>query len=184
MPRDPMPLTEQEQFTLRRLLDKRSQTLPEAQQERDRERDREARLQAKQAKLVAEEQKLSRRLAQLHVDIDCVSAELFRLAPSGVSFRFVNERLQQLNTLVPTQSFFNTRFDNLDQKQIQLLAEIGLATFEAATHPKGRKTLREKMAGIEVSVGQDAPDAGGPSDGRAALAAAIIAAGKKRRNES
>ena len=186
MPRDlnPLPLSETEQHQLRRLLDRSGTSLAAAQEARDKERAEERRLRARQDKLAAEEGRLARRLAQLHVDIDTVSAQLFQLAPSGVAFRSVNEQLQKLGTLVPTQSFFNSRFDTLDQKQIRLLAEIGLAMYQDQTRPRGGKSLRERMADVKVDIGRDAPgDPGGPSDARAELAARIIAAGKKRRNE-
>jgi hypothetical protein len=105
----------------------------------------------------------------------------FRRDLQASAFRFVNERLQQLGTLAPTQSFFNTPFDTLDRKQIQLLGEIALSAFEASTPWKGGKPLRERMENIKVNIGPDVIDA--PSDDRAALARAILAAGRKRRGE-
>ena len=83
MPRDlnPTPLTESEEYQLKRLLDRGGQSLPEAQAQRDRERELEAKLQARRDKLAAEEARLSKRLAELHVDIDTVSAEIFKIAP-------------------------------------------------------------------------------------------------------
>jgi hypothetical protein len=189
MPRDlrpvnPTPLSESEEFQLKRLLDRRSQSLPEAQAQRDRERVEEARLRARQDKLAAEEARLARRLAQLHVDLDVVSSKLYQLAPSGIAFRTVNEQLKKLAELAPTQSFFNSRFDSLDQDQLMLLAEIGLAIFEMNTTPKGGKSsLRERMQSVKVDVGLDPADVPGPSDSRAALAAAIVRAGRRRRGE-
>ena len=178
-----MPLTESELFQLNRLLDKRRQSLPEAQAQRDRERDRERKLREKSDRLAAEEARLARRLAQLHVDIDTISGQLYQIAPHATAFRHVNERLQQLGTLVPKQSFFNTRFDTLDQNQIQLFAEIGLSLFEASTRRTGKPSLREKMKDVRVDIGPDGPGAGGPSDGRAELAARIVQAGRRRRGE-
>lgn len=49
--------------------------------------------------------------------------------------------------------------------------------------PKAGKSLREKMQTVDVYIGQDAPGAGGPPDDRAALAQAIVRAGKRRRGE-
>jgi hypothetical protein len=187
MPRDlrpvnPTPLSESEEFQLKRLLDRRSQSLPEAQAQRDRERVEEARLRARQDKLAAEEARLARRLAQLHVDLDVVSSKLYQLAPSGIAFRTVNEQLQKLADLVPSQSFFNSRFDSLDQNQIMLLAEIALSIFEMNTKQKSGPSLRERMAGVKVDIGMDAPGSDAPDD-RAALAKKIIESGKKRRGE-
>jgi hypothetical protein len=82
--------------------------------------------------------------------------------------------------LVPKQSFFNSRFDSFDRDQIMLLGEIALSMYEASTRPKGRP-LRERMEGVEVSIGPDVPGPGDASDPRAALAQAIIAAGQKAR---
>ncbi len=180
MPKDPVPLSETEQFQLNRLLDKRSQTLPEAQAQRDRERDQERKLRARQDRLAAEEQRLARRLAALHVDLDVVSAEIFRIAPSGVSFRHVSEKLQAFGELIKTQSYFGTRFDTMDRAQIQLLAEIGLAMYQDSVRPKGGKTLRDRMGSVKVEVGPGSPDGpGDAADPRVALAQAIIAAGRK-----
>lgn len=178
------PLSEDEEYQLKHLLDRRSQSLPEAQAARDRERDREARLRAQQDNLAAEEARLARRLAQLRIDIDVVSSEIFKIAPSGVDFRHVNGRLQQLNTLVPTQSFFNSPADNLDRDQLMLLAENALSAFEASTRSKARP-LRDRMAAVEVEIGPDAPGGSdGPIDGRAALVQAILAAGKKAKGKT
>jgi hypothetical protein len=185
-PRDlnPTPLSESEQFQLNRLLARTGENLAEARQRREKELALEAKLQAKRDKLAAEEARLAKRLAQLHVDLDVVSGEIFKLAPSGIAFRTVSGQLQQLAELAPKQSFFNSRFDTLDQTQIRLLAEIGLSLFEAGTRGKGGPSLREKMQNVRIDVGQDAPGEGGAApDNRSALAAAIIAAGKKRRNE-
>jgi hypothetical protein len=89
------------------------------------------------------------RLAELHVDIDVVSAEIFKLAPSGVAFRFVNEGLQKLGKLAPTQSFFNTRSDNLDRDQLMLLAQVALEMYQTSTRPRSSsRPLREKMQGV------------------------------------
>ena len=93
----------------------------------------------------------------------------------------MNEQLQKLGTLVPSQSFFNSRFDTLDQTQIRLLAEIGLSLFEASTRLKGGKPLRERMADVKVDIGRDVVSA--PSDDKAAMAAAIVRAGRRRRGE-
>ena len=60
-----------------------------------------------------------------------------------------------------------------------LLGEIALSMYEASTRPKGRP-LRERMEGVEVSIGPDVPGPGDASDPRAALAQAIIAAGQPR----
>ena len=187
MPRDlrspnPSPLSESEEFQLKRLLDRRAQSLPEAQAARDKERAQERRLQEKRDKLAAEKSRLAKRLAQLHVDLDVASAEIYKLSPSGTAFRFVNERLQQLGDIVPKQSFFNTRFDTLDQKQLLLLGEIALSLFEANARPKGGKPLRERMENIKVDIGPGGPDGpGDPSDDRAAMARAILEAGRKAR---
>lgn len=180
-PVDPRPLSKSEQYQLRSLLDRSGQSLAEAEAQRDRERDQERRLREKSDRLAAQEAKLSRRLAELRVDLDVCTAELYRTAPSGVAFRHVSQRLEQLAELVPKQSYFNSQFDTMDRAQIQLLAEIGLSLFEAAAHPKGRKTLRERMQGVDVNIGLDAVD-GAPND-KAAMAAAIVRAGRRRRNE-
>ena len=188
MPRDlkpinPTPLTEAEQYQLNRLLDRRAESLPEAQARREKERARERRLQEKRDKMAAEEARLSKRLAELRVDLDVVSAEIFQLASSGVAFRSVNEQLQKLATLVPTQSFFNTRYDTFDRSQIKLLGEIALSMYEAEARPKGGgRPLRERMKSVKAEVGLDA-GAAAPPDDRAALAAAIVQAGRRRRGE-
>jgi hypothetical protein len=186
MPRDlnPTPLTESEEYQLKRLLDRGGQSLPEAQAQRDRERELEAKLQARRDKLAAEEARLSKRLAELHVDIDTVSAEIFKIAPSGIAFRTVSKQLAELGELAPKQSFFNTPFDTLSRDQIQLLAEIGLSLFEAGSRGKGGPSLRERMQSVNIDVGPGPLERpGGPSDNRAQLAQAIINAGKKRRGE-
>ena len=131
----------------------------------------------KSDRLAAEEQRLSRRLAQLHVDIDCVSAEIFRIAPSGVAFRDVSEKLQAFGELVKTHGYFNTRHD-ISREQIQLIAEIGLAMYQDASRPKGAKSLREKMQGVEVDVGPGSPGDDVPPDSHAAMAQRILAAAK------
>ena len=182
MPKDLRPLSETEQFQLDRLLDRSGQSLAEAQRERDRGRDREARLRARSDRLAAEEARLARRLAQLRVDLDVCTAELYRIAPSGTAFRFANEGLQKLAAIIPGQSYFNTSHDFMDRDALMLIGEIALSLHAQATKPRG-KPLREKMAGVgEIGVGQDAPGGAAPND-RAALAAAIIKAGRRRRGE-
>jgi hypothetical protein len=192
MPRDhlrslnPPPLSESELFQLNRLLDRRGQSLPEAQAARDKERAQERRLQEKRDKLAAEEARLSKRLAELHVDIDCVTAEIFKIAPSGVAFRYVAGKLQEFGKLAQSFSSFNTPADNLDRNQLMLFAEIGLAMFKASTRPApGVPSLRQRMQNVSVDIGIDAPTQGGGdiNESRAAMAAAIIAAGKKARGE-
>ena len=185
MPRDlrpvnPRPLSESEEFQLKSLLDRRAESLPEAQARRDRERTQARKLQAKSDRLAAEEARLAKRLAQLHIDIDTVSAKLFQLSSSGVAFRSVSEQLQKLAQLVPTQSFFNSRFDTLDSKTIQLLGELALEMYEQAARPKGMP-LRRKMRGVaEINVGPS--DASGDfSDDRTALARQVLAAARKAR---
>jgi hypothetical protein len=84
---------------------------------------------------------------------------------------------------VPSQSFFDTQHDTLDRDQIMLLAEIGLSLFEASTKSKGDKSLREKMENVRVDIGPDPGGDGGPPDSRAALAQAIVRAGRRRRGE-
>lgn len=184
MPKDLLPLNESERFQLNRLLDRSGQSLAQAEAQRARERDQEARLRARQDKLAREEAQLSRRLAQLRVDLDVVSSQIYQIAPHATAFRFVHERLQQLGTLLPKQSFFNSSRDNMDAEAIQLLAEIGLAMHRESTRPKkGAKSLREKMESVAINIGPDAPGAGAPSDDKAAMAQAIIRAGRRRRNE-
>jgi hypothetical protein len=187
MPRDLRPtssLDPSEEMTLRRLLDKRALSEPEALAARAKERERERKLQAQLDRKAALEAKWSKRVAELRIDCDVISAEIHKTSPSGVAWRFVDEGLQKLAKLAPTQSFFGTRSDTLNRDQIMLLAEIGLAVFEASTKQKSGKSLREKMQGIEVNIGPSPPEGpGSPSDSRAQLAAAIVAAGKKRRNE-
>ena len=126
---------------------------------------------------------MARRLAQLRVDLDVCTAELYRIAPSGTAFRFANEGLQKLAATIPGQSYFNTAHDFMGRDALMLIGEIALSMHEQATKPKG-KPLREKMADVKVDIGPDAPNAGGPADGRAELAARIIAAGRKRRGEA
>lgn len=186
-PRDlnPTPLSQSERYQLDRLLARSGENLAEATRRREKELALEAKLQAKRDKLAAEEARLAKRLAQLHVDLDVVSAEIFKLAPSGIAFRTVSGQLQKLAELAPTQSFFNSRFDTFDQTQIRLLAEIGLSFFEAGTRGKGGPSLRERMQSVKIDVGPSPPGGdGGLVDNRAQLAAAIVAAGKKRRNKS
>jgi hypothetical protein len=186
MPRDlrpinPRPLSESEEFQLRQLLDRRAENLPEAQARRDKDRAQERKLREKSDRLAAEEARLAKRLAQLHVDLDTVSAKLFQLSSSGVAFRSVNEQLQKLAQLVPTQSFFNSRFDTFDRDQIQLLGEIALSLHAQATRPKGTP-LRERMGSVKVDIGPGDPDGpGDASDPRVALAQATIAAARKAR---
>jgi hypothetical protein len=148
---NPSPLPESEEFQIKRLLDRRSQSLPEAQAHRDKERVQEARLQARRDKLAAEEARLSKRLAELRVDIDCVSAEIYKLAPSGVAFRHVAGKLKEFGERAPSLSFFNTPADNLDRDQLMLLAEM-LSMYQQNARPKG-KPLREKMQGVAVDIG-------------------------------
>ena len=179
------PLSELEEHTLRMLLDRSGQSLAAAEAQRTKERELEAKLRARQDKLAVEEARLAKRLAQLHVDLDVVSAEIYRLAPSGVSFRFVNERLQQLGTLVPKQSYFNTQFDTMDRDQLLLLAEIGLAMYQDSVRPRGKAPLREKMQGVAVEVGPGGPDGpGDASDPRAATVRAILAAAEKAKGKN
>ena len=136
-PINPRPLSESEEFQLRQLLDRRSQSLPEAQAQRDRERAQEQKLRARQDKLAAEEARLSKRLAELRVDIDVVSAEIYKIAPHATAFRHVSQRLQEFGEIIPTQSYFNTAHDNMDRNQLMLLGEIALSMFEQAARPKG-----------------------------------------------
>jgi hypothetical protein len=186
MPKDIRPLDPGEEMTLRRLLARSGESLHEAQQRHAKEIEQERRLEAKRDRMAREEARLSKRLAELRVDIDCVSAEIHKTAaPSGVAWRFVNERLQEYGELATKQSFFNTPHDTLDRDALMLLAQIGLSLFEHAAKPKsGKPPLRERMeaAGIP-SIGMDVPGGGAPSDGRAALAQAIINSGRKRRGE-
>jgi hypothetical protein len=180
-PVNPRPLSESEEHTLRSLLDRRAENLPEAQARRDKERALERKLREKSDRLAAEEARLAKRLAQLHVDLDTVSAKLFQLSSSGVAFRSVNEQLQKLAQLVPTQSFFNSRFDTFDRDQIQLLGEIALSLHAQATRPKGTP-LRERMGSVKVDIGPGDPDGPGAApDDRTALARAAIAAARKAR---
>ena len=181
-PVNPRPLSEVEEHTLRSLLDRRSQTLPEAQAARDKERALERKLREKSDRLAAREAALSRRLAELRIDLDVVTGQLYQLASSGTAFRFANEGLQKLAEIIPTQSYFNTSHDTMDRDALMLIGQIALSLHKQATKPKGRP-LREKMQGVDISIGQDAPNAGGPSDGRAELAARIIQAGRRRRGE-
>jgi hypothetical protein len=63
MPRDLRPinsLTDTEEMQLRRLLDKRAQSLPEAQEARDLERALERKLQEKRDRMAREEVRLSK----------------------------------------------------------------------------------------------------------------------------
>jgi hypothetical protein len=183
-PIDPSPLSETEARTLRFLLDKSAQSQPEALEQRAKERALERKLRAKREAMAREEGRRSEELATLRINIDTVSAKIHELAPSGVAWRFVDEGLQKLATLAPSQGFFGTRSDNLDRDQIMLLAEIGLAVFEASTKQKSGPSLREKMQGVEINIGPSPPEGpGSPSDGRAQLAAAIVNAGRKRRGE-
>jgi site-specific recombinase len=180
-PINPRALSESEEHTLRSLLDRSGQSLAAAEAQRARERDQERRLRARQDKLAAEEARLSKRLAELRVDIDTVTAEIYKIAPSSVSFRHVAGKLQEFGDRVPSLSFFNTSADNMDRKQLMLLGEIALSLYEQAARPKG-KPLREKMKGVAVDIGPGGPDgAGDASDPRVALAQAAIAAARKAR---
>lgn len=187
MPRDTIrslnPLSETEQRTLQFLLDRSGQSMAEAEAERSKERERERKLRAQLDRKAALEARWAKRLASLHVDLDVISAKLFQSAPSGIAFRTVNEQLQKLADLVPTQSFFNSQFDTFDQSQIMLLAEIGLAVFEASAKQKSGPSLRQKMQSVKIDVGRDAPGGGAAPDDRSALAAAIVRAGRRRRGE-
>jgi hypothetical protein len=185
-PRDlnPTPLSESEQFQLNRLLARTGESLSGARQRREEELALERKLQAKRDRLANAEAKLSKRLAELRIDIDTVSAEIYKIAPSGVAYRHVASRLQEFGDRLPSFSYFNTQADTLDRSQLMLLAEIALSIFEQNTKPKGGKPLRERMeaAGIP-SIGLDAPGAGAPTDDRSKLAAGIVQAGKRRRGE-
>ena len=131
-PINPRPLSESEEHQLRSLLDRSGQSLAAAEAQRARERDQERRLRARQDKLAAEEARLSKRLAELRVDIDTVTAEIYKIAPSGVAYRHVAGRLQEFGAIIPTQSYFNTSHDNMDRKQLMLLGEIALSLYEQA----------------------------------------------------
>jgi hypothetical protein len=172
MPKDPTPLTESERFQLNRLLDRSGQS--------PKERELEAKLRARQDKLAAEEAKLSKRLAELRIDLDCTTAEIYKIAPSGVAFRDVAAKLAEFGERAPSLSFFNTPADNLDRHQLMLLGEIALSAFEANSRPKG-KPLRDRMQGVRVDVGPDSPGDDGPPDSPAAMAQRILAAAKKAR---
>jgi hypothetical protein len=183
-PINPRPLTESEEHTLRSLLDRSGQSLAAAEAQRTKERELEAKLRARQDKLAAEEARLSKRLAELRVDIDVVTAEIYKIAPSGVAFRHVADRLQEFGAVVPKQSYFNSAQDNMTRDQLMLLGEIALNMYEQAARPKGSRPLRERMKGIGVEIGPDGPDGpGDATDPRAAMARAIILAGKKARGE-
>ena len=183
MPRDPIPLSETEQFQLQRLLDKSGQSLATARAARDKEREEELRLRARQDKLAREEARLSKRLAELRIDIDTVTAEIYKISPSGVAYRHVAGKLQEFGDRVPNLSFFNTSHDTVDRDFLLLLGSLALDMYQQSTRPKGGKSLRERMENVTVDVGRDAPGAGGPSDGRAELAAQIVQAGRRRRGE-
>ena len=182
MPRDIRPtssLDPSEEMTLRRLLDKRALSEPEALAARAKDRERERRLQAKLDRKAAAEAKYSKRVAELRIDCDVISAEIHQTAPSGVSWRFVDEGLQKLAKLAPAQSFFGTRSDNLDRDALMLFAEIGLAVFEREhqTKIRRRRCARTWQAAGIPDVGQALPAKAlvAPPDNRAALAAAIVA---------
>ena len=181
-PVNPRPLSESEEYQLRALLDRSGRSLAEAQAARDRERDRERKLRERSDRLAAREAALSRRLAELRIDLDVVTSQLYQLAPSGVSFRFASEGLRKFGETIPTQSYFSSQHDTVDRDFLMLLGEIALSLHAQATKPRGRP-LREKMQGVDINIGQDAPNAGGPADGRAELAAAIVRAGRRRRGE-
>ena len=182
-PINPRPLSELERYQLQQLLDRTGQSLAAAEAARDKERDRERKLRERSDRLAAEEARLARRLAQLRVDLDVCTAELYRIAPSGTAFRFANEGLQKFAELIPTQSYFNSKHDTADRSFLMLLGEIALSLHAEATKPRGR-SLRERMENVRIDVGRDAPNAGGPSDARAELAKKIIEAGRRRRGES
>ncbi len=126
-----MPLSGDEERTLKRLLDRRGVNLPAAQAERDRERAREQRLEEERNKVARAEERRNNRLAELKIDLDVVASEIFAIAPSGVAFRHVSERLQALGKLIPTQSYFGTQYDTMDRNMIRLLAEDGLDAYVA-----------------------------------------------------
>jgi uncharacterized protein (DUF4415 family) len=94
MPKDIRPLDPSEEMTLRRLLARSGESLHEAQQRHAKEIEQERRLEAKRDRMAREEARLSKRLAELRVDIDCVSAEIHKTSPSGVAWRFVDERVR------------------------------------------------------------------------------------------
>ena len=175
-------MSESEEYQLRSLLDRSGQSLAAAEAQRTKERELEAKLREKSDRLAAREAKLSKRLAELRIDIDVVSSQIYQIAPHATAFRHVSQRLQEYGERVPSLPWFNTAADNLDRDQLMLLAEIGLSMYEAASRPKGRP-LREKMKGVAVDIGPGGPDgAGDASDPRAALAQAIIAAARKAGN--
>jgi hypothetical protein len=184
MPNDPSPLSESEQFQLNQLLDRRAESLPEAQRRRDRERAEELKLRAERDRLAASEARLSRRLASLRIDIDVVTARIHEIAPSQTAFRFVAGKLKEFGEIVPAQSYFNTAADNLDQEQLLQLGEIALSLFEASTRPKGVRPLRERMQEANIEIGPDGPRGDSfTDDPRTALAARIVAAGEKARGK-
>jgi hypothetical protein len=119
-------------------------------------------------------------LAQLHVDLDVVAGEIYRLAPSGVSFRHVAGKLQEFGAIIPTQSYFNSARDNMGREQLMLLGELALSMFERAARPKG-EPLRARMKGIAVDIGPDSPGGDGSPDSPAAMPQRILAAAKKAR---
>jgi hypothetical protein len=189
MPRDirPPSLSESETRTLKFLLDKAGQSQPEALAQHAKERARERREAAQLEAKVRAEEKLSRRLTELRLDIDRATAALYQKAESGVEYRHVASKLQELSEKLPGFSYFNTRADNVDYDALMLLGELALDMYRASTKTKsfGNKSLRERMeaAGIP-SIGPGPPEGpGNPSDGRAQLAQAIVRAGRRRRGE-
>ena len=63
----------------------------------------------------------------------------------------------------------------------RLEAIATLELFGGNLQPSAKAPLRERMENVKVDIGQDA--VGGPPDDRAALAQAIVLAGKRRRGE-
>jgi uncharacterized protein (DUF4415 family) len=180
-PVNPRPLTESEEHTLRSLLDRSGQSLAAAEAQRARERDQERRLREKSDRLAAREAKLSKRLAELRIDIDVVSSQIYQIAPHATAFRHVSQRLQEFAELVPTQSYFNSQHDTVDRNFLMLLGEIALSMHEQASRPRG-EPLRARMKGVGVDIGPDSPGGdGGSPDSPAAMAQRILAAAKKAR---
>ena len=173
MPRDlkpanPQPLSETEERTLRFLLQKRAQTLPAALAQHAKEQEKERKdLEKIEAKARAE-QKLSRRLMELRLDLDRATQALYQKSESGVAFRHVAGKLQEFGSWCRRLSYFNTAADNLDYDHLLLLGELALEMYQASTKPKsGGKSLRARMESVSINVGMDAPGAGGPTDDRA-----------------
>jgi hypothetical protein len=179
-PINPRPLSESEEYQLRQLLDRSGQSLAAAEAQRARERDQERRLREKSDRLAAREAKLSKRLAELRIDIDVVSSQIYQIAPHATAFRHVSQRLQEFAELVPTQSYFNSQHDTVDRNFLMLLGELALSMFEQAARPKG-EPLRVRMKGVAVDIGPDSPGGDGSPDSPAAMAQRILAAAKKAR---